>query len=276
MIETTATFGEHQHLLGTLTAGKPGAAIGCILLCAGVIHRIGPHRFNVKLARALAGAGHPVLRLDLAAVGDSRSPPTDTAYDQQAVIDIRAGIDHLIKHTGVSQVVLIGLCSGAVYSLRTALLDARVTGIHMIDGYAYPTARTGRERVLQRARTLTAGVIAKSLRSRLLRKPSAQAAIPAGQAAPDYGLDHPPQAEFAADLERLLRRGVSIYQMFSGSILQHYNYADQFADGFHQYPALGAVRTEYTPHIDHTATALSVQQELIERILPWVTQISDN
>lgn len=276
MSEHTSTFGEHQHLMGTITRTAGSADIGCILLCAGVIHRIGPHRFNVKLARALARAGHPALRLDLAAVGDSRSPPTETAYDEQAVVDIRAAIDHLIAQTGVTRVVLIGLCSGAVYSLRTALRDERVTGIHMIDGYAYATARTRRERYLQRARTITPAVIGKSLRSRLMRDKTANASPPGGQAAPDYGLAHPPQAEVAADLERLLKRGVSIYQMFSGSILQHYNYAEQFAEGFAQWPALAAVRTEYTPHIDHTATALSAQQELIDKIVPWVVAIDGN
>lgn len=269
--ETSHLFGEHRHLLGTISIAGSVANTGCVLMSAGVVHRIGPHRINVKLARALTAAGLPSLRMDLAAVGDSRSPPTDTAYDQQAVTDLVAGIDLLIAQTGVSRVIMIGVCSGAIYSLRTALLDQRVIGLHMIDGYAYATPRTRRERFLQRGRTLTAKFIKNAVGARLRN----QSRTPSGGPERDYGLSHPPKAQFAADLTQLLDRGVSIYQMFSGSILQNYNYQDQFADGFAQFDNLTAVRTEFTPQFDHTVTALATQRELLERIVPWASGIAD-
>ena len=53
-------------------AGQPWV----VLLNAGIIHRIGPNRLYVQLARRLASRGHAVLRFDLAGIGDSEPPST--------------------------------------------------------------------------------------------------------------------------------------------------------------------------------------------------------
>ncbi len=274
MKESTHLFGSHRHLLGTITMPATAAAggPGCILMSAGVVHRTGPHRINVKIARALAERGVPSLRIDLAAVGDSRTPPTDTAYDKQAVIDLRAGIDLLNTTAETSSVIMVGLCSGAVYSLRTALIDPRVSGLFLIDGYAFPTARSHRERYLQRARTLTPGVLGRSLRNRLQRGADA----PAPTSAPDYGLSHPPLADYAQDLRSLLARGVAIHQLYTGSILQFYNYQNQYVEAFADYPDLQAIPTEYQPAIDHTMTSLEAQQALLDRVLGWQAGIASS
>ena len=235
--ERTFVFGEHKHLVGTLAcsgeSSSPNTDIGCVLMCAGVIHRIGPHRMNVKLARALASIDVASVRVDLAAVGDSRPPATDTAYDQQAVTDLRASIDLLQEKASVKTVIMAGLCSGAVYSLMTALRDPRVTGLYMIDGYAYPTPRSKRERYLQRMWEISPGVLTRSLKARIARQKP-----PISQAAPDYGLSHPPIEETAGRLNQLLDRGVHISQLYSGSILQHYNYEGQFEEAFCRLPWL--------------------------------------
>lgn len=268
MKESTHLFGAHKHLLGTLT--RPAAParpdIGCVLMSAGVIHRIGPHRFNVKLARELAAHGTPSLRVDLAAVGDSRTPPTDTAYDQQATLDLSASIDQLIAETGVKHVMMVGLCSGAVYSLQTALQDQRVGGVYLIDGYAFPTARSRRGRYLQRARTLTASSLGRKVLNRLSgRQPEPELV----NNAPDYGLSCPPIEEFVGYMRTLLARKVSIRQLYTGSILQYYNYDEQFAEAFADYPDVQAIPSEFAPAIDHTFTSLEAQQAVISRVLDW-------
>ncbi|MFK7966133.1 MAG: hypothetical protein AB8C46_19400 [Burkholderiaceae bacterium] len=266
--ESTYVFGEHKHLLGTLTwpdeQTQGGTSIGCVLMCAGVIHRIGPHRMNVKLARALASMGIASVRVDLAAVGDSRPPATDNAYDQQAVTDLRASIDLLHEKASVKTAIMAGLCSGAVYSLMTALTDPRVTGLYMIDGYAYPTQRSKRERYLQRVREISPGVLTRSLKARLARQKP-----PVSEAAPDYGLSHPPIEETAGRLNQLLDRGVCISQLYSGSILQHYNYEGQFEEAFAKYPGLERIQTEFAPHINHTMTAVAAQREMMEKVMAW-------
>lgn len=148
MTEVTLSFGAERHLVGTLC--RPGdAAVGdcaVLLLNAGVIHRIGPHRFNVKLARALARAGLPSLRLDLSGQGDSRLPAQPLPYPQQAVADLRAAMDHLQGLLGVQRFVIAGICSGANHGLAAADADPRVAGLWMLDTHLYPTPRTRRER----------------------------------------------------------------------------------------------------------------------------------
>src|SRR5215475_3162536 len=51
------------------STGSP--APGVIILNAGVLHRVGPHRLHVLLARRLAASGFTGLRLDLGGIGDS-------------------------------------------------------------------------------------------------------------------------------------------------------------------------------------------------------------
>ena len=94
MIERTITFGADSGLIGTLclpsTPGADGSGVGQILFNAGVVHRIGPHRINVKLARSLAASGIASIRFDLSGLGDSARASGNLAFEEQAVIDIRS------------------------------------------------------------------------------------------------------------------------------------------------------------------------------------------
>ena len=56
MIETPMLFGPDGALVGVLTQPAPaeGADLAFLMFNAGVISRKGPHRMNVKLARARA------------------------------------------------------------------------------------------------------------------------------------------------------------------------------------------------------------------------------
>ena len=76
MIERPLYFGERSNLLGVLTAPAaphPGSP-AVILLNAGLLHRVGPNRLHVDVARRLAEAGFTSLRFDMSGVGDSELP----------------------------------------------------------------------------------------------------------------------------------------------------------------------------------------------------------
>ena len=276
MHESTHALGAHGHIAATIThpseqarAAAPDAP-GCLLMNAGVVHRVGPHRINVKLARALAGVGIPSVRVDLAAVGDSRPAPTDASYLEQAAEDLRATLDLLEEQTGVARVMSAGICSGAVLGLRCALADPRVIGVLMVDGYTYPTPRTRRRRYLLRMGTLTPGVIRRSIASR--RNRMDEPAMHEDEAN-QYGLVEPPMAAFATQLSTLLARGVAVHQLFTGSLLQRYNYDRQFDEVFAQWPALAAVRTDYRPDLDHTMTSTFAQRELVSLLLEFAQRL---
>jgi hypothetical protein len=74
-----------------------------VLSSAGTVHRIGPHRFYVGLARRWASLGFPVLRVDLSGIGDS--PAADdgienVTYPRDGYEDIGEALDFLEARLG--------------------------------------------------------------------------------------------------------------------------------------------------------------------------------
>ena len=73
--EEAVVFGKVENLVGIVSEPTDGEANGnepaFVLLNAGLVHRVGPNRFYVTLARELAKAGHVTLRFDYSGVGDS-------------------------------------------------------------------------------------------------------------------------------------------------------------------------------------------------------------
>lgn len=278
MKETSFMFGAGAALVGTLTApdgaGAPRPGFAAILFNAGVIPRVGPNRLNVRLARALAASGFPVLRFDLSGRGDSAPAPGMESFEKQAITDLRAAMDILAERLRVQRFLIMGICSGAENAYHTALVDERIVGISLMDPYHYLTLRTHLNRYRQRAKErggiLKAGAGWIGLRiSRLLgRKRPEQ-----DWAEPDFGSIRPPAAEYAAKLRQLLDRGVAIDILYSGGFIESYNYANQFRDVFGSFGLMERVQYEFRPDFDHTISAASMQRELVTRTCKWFDEV---
>ena len=65
MRETGVRFGKAGHLAATLTLLDGECRRGLVLPSSGLLHRIGPHRMNVRLARQAAARGLAAIRFDL-------------------------------------------------------------------------------------------------------------------------------------------------------------------------------------------------------------------
>jgi alpha-beta hydrolase superfamily lysophospholipase len=109
-----------------------------VLLNAGAVRRIGPSRLWVEAARRWAAEGVPVLRLDLAAIGDSdgdESPYREDAalYSSTFVPQVIQAMDHLQARGTGQRFVLGGLCSGAFWSFHAALRDPRVCAVMLLN-----------------------------------------------------------------------------------------------------------------------------------------------
>lgn len=153
--EEAFTFGcEGQTLLGILhhPAAADGAAqaarTGVVVIVGGPQYRAGSHRQFVHLARALAQAGHPVLRFDVRGMGDSGG--AQRSFEQISA-DIAAALDALFARApGVQRAVLWGLCDGASAALLYLheRADARVQGLSL----ANPWVRTDRSAARTRVR----------------------------------------------------------------------------------------------------------------------------
>jgi pimeloyl-ACP methyl ester carboxylesterase len=130
--EHAINFGEQQSLVGILTdplnmKGSP-IEVGAILLNPGILHRVGPGRIYVKMARELAAIGFTVLRFDFSGIGDSRVRHDNLPFDKSSVDEAQAAMNLLESMRGIRQFVFLGGCSGARVSLATACCDPRVVG----------------------------------------------------------------------------------------------------------------------------------------------------
>jgi dienelactone hydrolase len=113
----------------------PGPLPAIVLVNAGCVSRMGPHRQYVPLARQWAGLGFPVLRLDLSGIGDSPAAAgaeENLTYPPGARADLQRALGWLEGRTGVGRFVLVGLCSGADLAFAAAE-DPRVAGVVMLN-----------------------------------------------------------------------------------------------------------------------------------------------
>jgi len=245
-----------------------------IILNAGVLHRVGPHRLHVLLARRIATTGVAGLRLDLGGIGDSIASSDAASFRESAVADTRVAMTGLSGALDADRFVLIGVCSGADNAIATAIADERVAGIVLIDPPTYATRR-GQLRYL-RTRASELGNAREVVRwaakvaERRLRLAIALLGRRTVDDAPSEGRELPPVATYGAQLTALVDRGVRILAVFSGIHGARYNHAEQL---FELFPALrGRIDVKYFPSANHTFTELDEQRELIDVITGWMTK----
>jgi pimeloyl-ACP methyl ester carboxylesterase len=146
MIERAILFGKTKSLVGILTEPSTNdigdGAPTALLLNAGMLHRVGPNRLHVKLARELAKAGILVLRFDFSGIGDSPSSDEGIPSHERLVVETREALDYLQSSRGKKSFILIGICSGADVAFRTACCDERVAGAIMINGFYLDDSKT--------------------------------------------------------------------------------------------------------------------------------------
>lgn len=275
MTETPVLFGPDRHLMGILATPDASSSVACLLLNVGVTHRVGPRRLNVKLARQLAQIGVPSLRLDLSGIGDSGAANSRTSFREQSIRDLQSAMDHVEATTGIRRFVVLGICSGAANGYWLALNDKRVVGLLMFDGFTFPTFKTQLLHDWHRLRTTPPRtVIAKAMRRVKRLFGITTEATPASifNAVSDASL--PTAAEFGQALHSLVDRDVSLYLVYSGSLLVHHNYHGQLADALAHPEFLSRVRYDYLPEIDHIATPIAAQQQLMAIVCEWVRGIA--
>jgi len=109
-----------------------------VFMNAGLLHRVGPRRLHVDLARRLAHLGFPSLRVDLSGIGDSPVQPGVSSSDQLAA-DFREIAALLETQVGPRPLVLGGLCAGADNAIfMTNQNETPVVGMILLDPVCYP------------------------------------------------------------------------------------------------------------------------------------------
>ncbi len=132
--EDVVRFGNAANLVGIICHSKKSGANrpGILFLNAGLIHRCGPNRLYVKLARLLATRGYSSLRFDLSGRGDSSSDMSDRSFNERALDETLEATEQLAAF-GCSTFVPLGICSGAITALDAAQADPRICGAVLIN-----------------------------------------------------------------------------------------------------------------------------------------------
>jgi dienelactone hydrolase len=255
MRESACQFGPRRQLAGVLT--EPDTVTqrrAVVLVSAGVTPKFGPFRLYVELARRLAREGYPTLRFDLGGIGDSGEEYAGYPLEQRTHLQIKAALDHLSERLELDGIVLAGLCSGADDSFRQAERDHRVTGVVMVDPFAYRTVGFLWRHLLFR------------LRRRLLRAVGLYRPPPKARATALVDYEHLPHGESTRILRDLLQRRVQLHFVYTGGMREHFNHQAQLRAMFREVPLRDSVSVDYLPQLDHTQLFQAERRILIEAI----------
>jgi pimeloyl-ACP methyl ester carboxylesterase len=280
MKERHVWFGAAKSLSGILTepdsrqAGRPAV----LVLNAGLLHRVGPNRLHVVLARRLAAAGFPVLRLDFSGLGESEPRHDELAYEEAALAEGIEAMDFLQASGVADRFVPMGICAGAEAGQRLACKDERIVGAVLIDGYAYRSVgyhlRAWAHHLLSRrswSRLLTSPLALRHLLSRGAGRAASVVPTEHNPGGLDYERPFPPREACRDELTRILARNVDLFLIFTGGgMAEFYNHSRQFAEVF---PALAGdphLRVEFMKSADHTFTLRGHQDALLASISAWM------
>lgn len=229
-----------------------------LLLNAGFIHRSGPFRLHVRLARRLAESGIASFRCDAPGLGDA------IARSDRPLLDtMRADMDALQRQHGFARFVVGGLCSAADLGWQMALADPRVVGVLSIDGLV----RTGgwyRWARLRRFMRKPPSAWLRSLVRRSLKHGEASMTAAELRDWPEPGIER-------EQIGVLTGRGVSLLFLFTGGA-GYFLDRRQFGATYGAASKADTVEFEHWPHCDHTFFKESDRRQLIEYIALWMTR----
>ncbi len=287
------TFGPQGDLLGTVSFPATGPAspppFGVLLFNAGVIHRVGAHRVNVKLARVLAADRIATLRFDLHGMGDSVRADGRLSYKEQVVADLRAGMDLLQSTTGARHFALVGFCSGALPSYWAAQADARVSAIVLYDALYFSTTRSVLRYMAVRLRRHGFGPKAWAVWSRVAMRGVVGMVGMIGQILSRRGHSNPFETRgadsdadarieprsFGRSLLALAQRGTGVMVFSAGADYSAVNYAEQLRESLGlQQTAHERLLFTHLPDIDHAVTTRVAQQLWIETVRRGLLQLA--
>jgi pimeloyl-ACP methyl ester carboxylesterase len=266
MREEALLFGKKKSLVGIITdppeAKRSNGLPGIILLNAGIIHRVGPNRIHVKIARTLAPMGFVVLRFDFSGIGDSKVRGDNLPFEESGVRETQEAMDYLSATRGLKRFHLIGISSGAIVSYKTAGRDPRVIGATLINPASY-----GDE--------LRSYAKARRYWKNALSDPKRWAKAFTGRA--NYQLIGPRlRAVFssrrkalsvanhiAADFHSLIERRVDLRLVYSKGDLGLDCLDVILGNDLRELSKRGTLKLEIIPQADHTCTLLESQQRLL-------------
>lgn len=262
--EWCCQFGENLHLAGIVT--EPSSSVVSprgvlVLVNAGLVPKFGPFRLYGELARRLSQEGFVTLRFDLGGIGDSRQEYTGLPLRERTELEVRAALDFLAERYRPNGIVLGGLCSGAEDSFRAAERDPRVTGVVMIDPFAYRTAGFFARHLLNRINRRIRRALG---RYRPLNRQKADPMGSGGRRLVSYA--YMDRVESSRILRRLIGRRAHVHFLYTGGARETFNHERQLRAMFRGVDFDGLVTVDHLPELEHTQMLAEDRHCLTEAI----------
>ncbi|WP_185234602.1 hypothetical protein [Teredinibacter franksiae] len=273
MTDLAVSFGNSPTLVGvvsepeTVLSGSPTV----IILNSGLLHKVGPFRLSVTLARRLAVIGYRVLRMDISGIGDSKMRVVrDSTH--KALLDVDYAMNFMSKDFGSQKFVLMGLCSGADNAHRTAVADERVVGTVNLDGYCATnfmyTLHYYGERFLSwkfissklQRFTAVQKNTTPSDKSKEVFDPNADALL----------RSFPSRKQMGIEFSQLISRNVKMLYVYTRGVEYYCNYANQLFDILKPNKIRECVDVQLYPYDDHTWSRTEARKKLINSICLWM------
>ena len=280
--EKAVRLGKETPLMAVVTeppVGTTPSGQGVVLLNAGLLHRVGPSRLNVQIARSLAPLGHVSARFDFSGIGDSEARRDGLPFERSSVLEVQDAMAALAAR-GAREFTLAGLCSGADAAFLAALVDTRVTGLVMMDPWIYHTARYRLHHYLPKvlnAKSWLHLLTGETLMRRVLR-PALSKGLPTPQhetnenvVVAHYARDFPPRELVQQQVASLVQRRVRMLNIFSGGMPAHVAYQGQYRDCFHEIDFGDLLSEHFDGQAEHIFSALRHQQWVRDLVTAWMT-----
>ena len=271
IMEHAYAFGNSAQLVGILTDAASNQASNdtpiVLLLNAGLVHRVGPFRLHVDLARELSALGFPVFRFDLSGIGDSDKHKDSRSREEQILSDIREAMDFLSSRKGIHNFVVMGLCTGADNAHKISVSDERVSGAVFLDGYCYPTAGFY-------LRQFGPKLFNPAAWWRFIKKmfikvtPDSYATYVHDKREENYFWTLPPKLKLEKEFKLLVERGVNLLFVFSDGFI--INYKDQFETCFKSIDFRSQLQVELVKGSEHLYPVIADRKKLIDIISDWL------
>jgi len=141
-VEKPITFTlRDSEMLGIVHQPPGPLKVGVLIIVGGPQYRVGSHRQFVQLSRALARENITSMRFDYRGMGDSEGAKQSF---EEISEDIRAACDALLAETGLSRLVLWGLCDAASAAMMYAVEDPRIVGLVLVNPWLRSEEAMGR------------------------------------------------------------------------------------------------------------------------------------
>lgn len=291
VVEQPLCFGADGALLGMLTRPAVGAAdsdAAVILFNAGLVHRVGPGRLYVEIARQLAGQGWTVLRFDHAGIGDSPARSDQLPAEKAAVFEAIEAMDALSRGFGITRFVLAGMCAGTPTAFRAAVIDPRVEALVLLNAVLGDRAAADEKALAE----MTARKVAHSYWSDKVFRPASWLRLLSGKTSARRIFAMlmrarrstatrqatPLDADGAAvigDMGALSARGTRVLLLFGERTGVRQYFGMKFEPHLATLPEAGRVTLDILAGGDHSFTTLALQDAVRARVSAWLGAAPD-